>query len=119
MWGEKKLLEETNKSERSLKEGSPVEHAHFIQLGQEKDLEILHLQKRIEQMDADHQETKELLSSALEEQKQLTQCVREQDEYIEELRERPELQEEFGKSTGTLRSHDILQPSVEDKDMCP
>lgn len=70
-------------------------------------------------MDADHQEMKKLLSSALEEQKQLTQCVREQEVYIEELRERPEFQEEFGKSTGTLRSNDILKPSTEDKDMCP
>ncbi|XP_045848902.1 thyroid receptor-interacting protein 11-like [Meles meles] len=112
---EKKLFEE--KSERSLKDCLPVDNSHFSQLGQEKDLEILHLRKRIEQMDADHQKTKEQLSFALEEQKQLTECIREQDEYIKELRERPELQEEFGKSTETLRSHGILPPSVEGKDM--
>ena len=112
---EKKLFEE--KSERSLREWPPVDNARFIQLSQQKDLEILHLRKRIEQMDADHQETKELLSFALEEQKQLTESIREQDDYIRELRERPELREEFGKSTETLRSHYILPPSVEDNDM--
>ena len=64
-------------------------------------------------MEADHNKTKELLSSALEEQKQLTQCIKEKDIYIEELIGRPELQEEYGKSTQALRS--ILQPSVEDK----
>ncbi|XP_032182750.1 thyroid receptor-interacting protein 11-like [Mustela erminea] len=112
---EKKLFE--HKTEQSLREWSPADNGRSIKLGQEKDLEILHLQERIEQMDAEHQETKELLSFALEEQNQLTECLREQEEYIKELRERPELQEEFGQSTETFRSHDVLPASVEDKDM--
>ncbi|XP_064440023.1 thyroid receptor-interacting protein 11-like [Mirounga angustirostris] len=115
---EKKLLEETNKDEQTIKDLSPLEHVHCIQHSQEKDLEIVHLKKRIEQMDADHTETKEMLSSALEEQKRLTQLVKEKEMYIEELTGSPELQEEFGQSTQTFRSNDISQPSVEDKDRC-
>jgi len=115
---EKKLLQETNKCEQTIKELSPLEHVHFIQHSQEKDLEIVHLKKRIEQMDADHKETKEMLSSALEEQKQLTQLIKEKEMYIEELTGSPELQEELGQSTQTFRSNDIFQPSVEDKDRC-
>ncbi|XP_064446391.1 thyroid receptor-interacting protein 11-like [Mirounga angustirostris] len=92
---QKKLLEEPNKDEQTIKELSPLEHVHFIQHSQEKDLEIVHLKKRIEQMDADHKETKEMLSSALEEQKQLIQLIKEKEMYIEELTGSPELQEEF------------------------
>ncbi|XP_044088847.1 thyroid receptor-interacting protein 11-like [Neovison vison] len=111
---EKKLCQQ--KTEQSLRERAPADNGHFTKLGQEKDLEILHLRERIEQMDAEHQETKELLSFALEEHKQLAECLREQEEYIKELRERPELQEELGQSTETFRSRDILPPSGEDKD---
>ncbi|XP_035578112.1 thyroid receptor-interacting protein 11-like [Zalophus californianus] len=115
---EKKLLEEMNKYEQTIKEWSPLEHVHFIQHSQEKDLEIVHLKKRIEQMDADHKGTKEMLSSALEEQKRLTQLIKEKEMYIEERTGSPELQEEFGQSTQTFRGNDIFQPSVEDKDRC-
>ncbi|XP_057171101.1 thyroid receptor-interacting protein 11-like [Ursus arctos] len=92
---EKKALEEKRKYKQTIKKLLPLEHARLIQLMQEKDLELFHLQKKIEQMDADHRETKDMLSSALEEQKQLTQVIKEK----------------------ASRSNDLLEQTVEDKDM--
>ncbi|XP_040492494.1 thyroid receptor-interacting protein 11-like [Ursus maritimus] len=92
---EKKALEEKRKYKQTIKKLLPLEHARLIRLMQEKDLELFHLQKKIEQMDADHRETKDMLSSALEEQKQLTQVIKEK----------------------ASRSNDLLEQTVEDKDM--
>ena len=91
---EKKVLEEKRKYKQIIKL-SPLEHARLIQLTQEKDLEIFHLQKKIEQMDADHRETKDVPSSALEERKQLTQVIKEK----------------------ASKGNDLLEQTVEEKDM--
>ncbi|KAM9092255.1 thyroid receptor-interacting protein 11 isoform 3-T3 [Megaptera novaeangliae] len=124
---EKRLLEETNKYEQTMEELSnarnlsisdlQLDHEHLIKLNQEKDFEIAELKKNIKQMDADHKETKKMLSSSLEEQKQLTQLVNENEIFIEKLKERSsELQEELDKYTQALRKNDILRQTIEEKD---
>ncbi|KAM8952117.1 thyroid receptor-interacting protein 11-like [Lycaon pictus] len=123
---EKKLLEATNKYHQTIKElsstqnpdhlASPLEHAHFIQVSQEKDVEILHLKKSLEQMDADHKETQEILAYVLEVQKQLTQVVKEKDICIDSLKGSPELPEDLEKYTQALKRNEILQQTVEEKD---
>ncbi|KAF5922968.1 hypothetical protein HPG69_013314 [Diceros bicornis minor] len=124
---EKRLLEEANKYEQTIEELSnarnlstsalQLEHEHLIKLSQEKDFEIAELKKSIEQMDTDHKETKKILSSSLEERKQLIQLTNEKEIFIEELKERSsELQEELDKYTQALRKNEILKQAIEEKD---
>lgn len=124
---EKRLLEEANKYEQTIEELSnarnlsastlQLEHERLIKLSQEKDLEIAELKKNIEQIDIDHAETKNILSSSLEERKQLTQLINEKDVFIERLKERSsELQEELDKYTEALRKNEILKQTIEEKD---
>ncbi|XP_076979491.1 thyroid receptor-interacting protein 11 isoform X2 [Tamandua tetradactyla] len=123
----RRLLEEANKYEQTIGELSnahnvnssalQLEHEHLIKLSQEKDFEILDLKKNIEQMDADHKVTKGILSSSLEEQKQLAQLIKEKEIFIEKLKGRSsELQEELDKYTQALKKNEILQQTVEEKD---
>ncbi|XP_007105104.2 thyroid receptor-interacting protein 11 isoform X2 [Physeter macrocephalus] len=124
---QKRLLEEANKYEQTVEELSSarnlsisalqLDHEHLIKLNQEKDFEIAELKKNIKQMDTDHKETKKILSSSLEEQKQLTQLVNENEIFIEKLKERTsELQEELDKYTQALRKNEILRQTIEEKD---
>uniref|UniRef100_A0A452FVU9 Thyroid hormone receptor interactor 11 n=1 Tax=Capra hircus TaxID=9925 RepID=A0A452FVU9_CAPHI len=123
----KKRLEEASKYEQTIEELSharhlstsalQLDHEHLIKLNQEKDFEITELKKNIEQMATDHKETKKMLSSSLEEQKQLTQLVNEKEIFIEKLKERSsELQEELNKYTQALRKNEILRQTIEEKD---
>lgn len=124
---EKRLLEEANKYEQTMEELSnarnlsisalQLDHERLIKLSQEKDFEIAELRKNIKQMDTDHKETKKILSSSLEEQKQLTQLVNENEIFIEKLKARSsELQEELDKYTQALRKNEILRQTIEEKD---
>lgn len=124
---EKRLLEEANKYKKTIEEltnvrslntsASQLEHEHLIQLSQEKDFEIAGLKKTIEQMDSDHKQTKENLSSTLEEQKQLTQLINEKEICIRKLKEKSsELQEELDKCTQAIRKSETLRQTIEEKD---
>nr|XP_017512680.2 thyroid receptor-interacting protein 11 isoform X3 [Manis javanica] len=124
---EKRLLEEANKYEQTIEEltnshnlstsALQLEHECLIKLGQEKDSEIAELKKNIEQMDIDNKETKKILSSSLEEQKQLTQLINEKEIFIEKLEERSsELQEELNKYIQALRKNEVLKQTIEEKD---
>ncbi|XP_004394537.1 PREDICTED: thyroid receptor-interacting protein 11 [Odobenus rosmarus divergens] len=124
---EQRLLEEASKYEQTIKELSKardlstsalqLEQQCLMKLSQEKDFEIAELKKNIEQMDTHHQETKEILSSSLEEQKHLTQLISEKEIFIEKLKERSsELQEELDKYTEALRKNEILKQTMEEKD---
>lgn len=123
----KRLLEEASKYEQTIEELSnarslntsalQLEHEHLIKLSQEKDFEIAQLKKNIEQMDIDHKETKKMLSSSLEERKQLTQLTNDKDIFIAKLKERSsELQEELDKYTQALRKNENLKQTLEEKD---
>ncbi|KAM7155543.1 thyroid receptor-interacting protein 11 isoform 1-T1 [Molossus nigricans] len=124
---EKRLLEEANKYEQTIEElsnaqnlsasASQLEHKRLIKLSQEKDVEIAELKKNIEQIDTDHKETKNILSSSLEERKQLTQLINEKEIFIEKLKERSsELQEELEKYIEALRKNENLKQTIEEKD---
>ncbi|XP_035117185.1 thyroid receptor-interacting protein 11 isoform X1 [Callithrix jacchus] len=124
---EKRLLEEANKYEKTIEELSDarnlnasalqVEHERLMKLSQKKDIEIAELKKNIERMDTDHKETKDILSSSLEEQKQLTQLINEKEIFIEKLKERSsKLQEELDKYSQALRKNEILRQTIEEKD---
>ncbi|PNI84757.1 TRIP11 isoform 1 [Pan troglodytes] len=126
-WAKKRLLEEANKYEKTIEELSnarnlntsalQLEHEHLIKLNQKKDMEIAELKKNIEQMDTDHKETKDVLSSSLEEQKQLTQLINKKEIFIEKLKERSsKLQEELDKYSQALRKNEILRQTIEEKD---
>ncbi|KAJ8798625.1 hypothetical protein J1605_016428 [Eschrichtius robustus] len=122
---EQRLLEE-RKYEQAFKELSntdnpdscalQLEHECLIKLGQEKDCEISELKKNIEQLIAGHKETKEVLSSSLEEQKQLKQLIREKEIFIEKLQGSSQLREELDQYTQALRKMEILQQTIEEKD---
>ncbi|XP_006155866.1 thyroid receptor-interacting protein 11 isoform X1 [Tupaia chinensis] len=124
---EKRLLEEASRYEQTIEELSStrhlntsalhLEHEHLIKLSQEKDLEIAKLRKTVEQMNTSHKETKDILSSSLEEQKRLAQLLHEKETFIENLQARSsELQEELDKSSQALRKSEILRQTVEEKD---
>ncbi|XP_076777498.1 thyroid receptor-interacting protein 11 isoform X5 [Arvicanthis niloticus] len=124
---EKRLLEEERKNKQTVEELSStrsldtlalqLEQERLIQLNQEKDFEIAELKKSIEQMDTDHKQTKETLSSSLEEQKQLTQLINEKEICIVKLKEKSsELQKELDKCAQTLRKNEALRQTIEEKD---
>ncbi|KAM5273662.1 thyroid receptor-interacting protein 11 [Ctenodactylus gundi] len=122
---EKRLLEETNKYKQAIEELSaahdtsafPAEYERLLQLSQEKDIEIAGLKKNIEQMESDHKETKEVISSGLEKQKQMIQLINEKETFIKKLKEEnSELQEELDKCSQTLRKNEILRQTIEEKD---
>ncbi|XP_036061570.1 thyroid receptor-interacting protein 11 isoform X1 [Onychomys torridus] len=124
---EKRLLEEAKKYKQTIEELSStrslttsalqLEHEHLVQVSQEKDSEIAELKKSIEQMDTDHQQTKESLLSSLEEQRQLTQLINEKEICIVKLKERSsQLQGELDKCAQTLRENETLRQTIEEKD---
>ncbi|XP_028633097.1 thyroid receptor-interacting protein 11 isoform X3 [Grammomys surdaster] len=124
---EKRLLEEERKNKQTVEELSStrsldtsalqLEQERLVQLNQEKDFEIAELKKSIEQMNTDHKQTKETLSSTLEEQKQLTQLVNEKEVCIVKLKEKSsELQKELDKCAQTLRKNETLRQTIEEKD---
>ncbi|XP_047594326.1 thyroid receptor-interacting protein 11 isoform X3 [Lutra lutra] len=124
---EQRLVEEANKYEQMIEELSKardlstsalqLEQQRLMKLSQEKDFEIAELKKNLEQMDTHHKETKEILSSSLEEQKHLSQLISEKDVFIEKLKERNSvLQEELDKCTEALRKNEILKQTMEEKD---
>ncbi|XP_047394796.1 thyroid receptor-interacting protein 11 isoform X3 [Sciurus carolinensis] len=124
---EKKLLEEANNYRQTIQELSnarnlntsalQLEHERVVQLNQEKDFEIAELKKNIDQMATDQQETKEMLASNLEEQKQMTQLINEKEVFIEKLKEKSsELQKELDKCSQALIKNETLKQTIEEKD---
>uniref|UniRef100_A0A2K5PXF0 GRIP domain-containing protein n=1 Tax=Cebus imitator TaxID=2715852 RepID=A0A2K5PXF0_CEBIM len=123
----KKLLEETNEHEKTTEDLSnagnlntstlQLERQHLIKLNQKKDIEIAELKKNIGQMDTDHKKIKDILSSSLEEQKQMTQLLNEKEIFIENLQEKSsKLQEELDKYSQALRKHEILGQTIRERD---
>ncbi|KAL0610907.1 Thyroid receptor-interacting protein 11 [Plecturocebus cupreus] len=129
-WAKRRLLEEVNKHEKTIKELSnecnlnisalQTEQQRLITLSQNKDTEIAELKKNIRQMDTDHKETKNFLSSSLEEHKQLTRLLNEKEIFIEKLQERSsKLQEELDKYSQALRKQEISRQPLQKKDRSP
>ncbi|VTJ89493.1 Hypothetical predicted protein [Marmota monax] len=123
----KKLLEEANNYRQTIQELSNVcncntsalqlEQEHVVQLSQEKDFEIAGLKKNIEQMATDQKETKEMLASRLEEQKQLMQLINEKEIFIGQLKqESSALQKDLDKCSQALKQNETLRQTIEGKD---
>uniref|UniRef100_A0A8B9SR68 Thyroid hormone receptor interactor 11 n=1 Tax=Anas platyrhynchos TaxID=8839 RepID=A0A8B9SR68_ANAPL len=93
---EKRLFEQAQKYEQTIQELSnarsmdttalQLEHERLIKLNQEKDFKIAEFKRNMEQMESDHQETKEMLTTSLGGQKQLTELIKEKEEFIEKFK---------------------------------
>ncbi|KAM3851661.1 thyroid receptor-interacting protein 11 isoform 2-T2 [Vipera latastei] len=95
---EKRLLEQAHKYEQTIEELSNArnmdttalqfEHERLVKLSQDKDFEIAELKRNIEQMEVDHEETKEMLTTSLAGQKQLTELIKEKEIFVEKFKTR-------------------------------
>ncbi|XP_068802950.1 thyroid receptor-interacting protein 11 isoform X2 [Struthio camelus] len=124
---EKQLLEQAHKYEQTIEELSnarsmdttalQLEHERLVKLNQEKDFKIAELKRNMEQMDADHQETKEMLTTSLGGQKQLTELIKEKEVFIEKFKNRSlQVQQELEEYIKDSKKQDVLKQSLEEKD---
>ncbi|NXA46192.1 TRIPB protein, partial [Nothocercus julius] len=124
---EKRLLEQARKYEQTLEELSnarrmdtstlQLEHERLVKLNQEKDFKIAELKRSIEQMEADHQETKEMLTTSLGGQKQLTELIKEKEVFIEKFKNQAlQVQQELEEYIKDSKKQDVLKQSLEEKD---
>ncbi|XP_010214045.1 PREDICTED: thyroid receptor-interacting protein 11 [Tinamus guttatus] len=124
---EKRLLEQARKYEQTLQELSnarrmdtstlQLEHERLVKLNQEKDFKIAELKRSIEQMEADHQETKEMLTTSLGGQKQLTELIKEKEVFIEKFKNQAlQVQQELEEYIKDSKKQDVLKQSLEEKD---
>ncbi|XP_039598213.1 thyroid receptor-interacting protein 11 isoform X1 [Polypterus senegalus] len=94
-----------------------AEHERLLKLKQEKEFEITELKSKIDSIEADHQETKEMLASSVCGQKQLTELIKEKDMLMETMKERAnELQKELEKNSDTVKDLELLKHQLEDKE---
>ncbi|XP_066463639.1 thyroid receptor-interacting protein 11 isoform X2 [Eleutherodactylus coqui] len=124
---ETRLLEQAQEYERTIKELSNAqkldtttlqrEHERLIKLNQEKEFQIAEGKRSLEQMEIDCEETKEMLTSSLEGQKQLTDMIREKETFIEELKEKTlEMQRELNLHRQASIECDVLKQTIEEKE---
>ncbi|XP_014434360.2 thyroid receptor-interacting protein 11 isoform X1 [Pelodiscus sinensis] len=124
---EKRLLEQAQKYEQTIEELSSahnmnitelqVEHERLVQCNQERDFEIAELKRNIEQMEADHEETKEMLTTSLAGQKQLTELIKEKEVFVEKFKNRAlALQQELEEYVKDSKKHEILRQNLEERD---
>uniref|UniRef100_A0A803YQT4 Thyroid hormone receptor interactor 11 n=1 Tax=Meleagris gallopavo TaxID=9103 RepID=A0A803YQT4_MELGA len=124
---EKQLFEQAHKYEQTIEELSnarsmdttalQLEHERLVKLNQEKDFKIAELKSSMEQMEVDHQETKEMLTTSLGGQKQLTELIKEKEEFIERLKNQAsEVKQELEEHREVSRKQDVLKQNLEEKD---
>ncbi|XP_042720307.1 thyroid receptor-interacting protein 11 isoform X1 [Lagopus leucura] len=124
---EKQLFEQAHKYEQTIEELSnarsmdttalQLEHERLVKLNQEKDFKIAELKRSMEQMEVDHQETKEMLTTSLGGQKQLTELIKEKEEFIERLKNQAsQVKQELEEHREVSRKQDVLKQNLEEKD---
>ncbi|XP_073434255.1 thyroid receptor-interacting protein 11 [Dendrobates tinctorius] len=124
---ENRLLEQAQKYERTISELSNAqkldtsalhrEHERLVKLNQEKDFQIAESKRSFEQMETDCEETKEMLTSTLEGQKQLTELIREKETFIHKLKEKNlEMQKELDLRGKALQECDMMKQIIEEKE---
>ncbi|NXI14700.1 TRIPB protein, partial [Irena cyanogastra] len=123
---EKGLLEQARNSKETMEFSNTlsmdttalqVERERLIKLHQEKDLELAELKKTIEQMKIDYQETKEMLTTSLEGQKQLTELIKEKEEFIEKYKNQAlQVKQELEEYIKVSKKQDVLKQNLEEKD---
>ncbi|XP_054255995.1 thyroid receptor-interacting protein 11 [Indicator indicator] len=124
---EKRLLEQAQKYKQTIEELSnarsmdttalQLEHERLVKLNQEKDFKISELKRSIEQMEIDHQETKEMLTTSLGGQKQLTELIKEKEVFIEKLKNQTlQVKKELEGYMEVSVKQDVLKQNLEEKD---
>ncbi|XP_018414024.1 PREDICTED: thyroid receptor-interacting protein 11 [Nanorana parkeri] len=124
---ENRLHEQAQKYERTIRELSnaqkmdtsalQLEHERLVKLHQEKDFQLAEGKRTVEQLEIDYEETKEMLTSTLEGQKQLTDLIKEKESFVAELKEKNlELQSKLEDQTKTTKECDVLRRSLEEKE---
>ncbi|XP_029863072.1 thyroid receptor-interacting protein 11 isoform X1 [Aquila chrysaetos chrysaetos] len=124
---EKRLLEQAHKYKQTIEELSnarsmdttalQLEHERLVKLNQEKDFEIAELKRSIEQMEVDHQETKEMLTTSLGGQKQLTELIKEKEVFIEKFKNQAfQVKRELEEYMKVSKKQDVLKQNLEEKD---
>ncbi|NWI93065.1 TRIPB protein, partial [Pitta sordida] len=124
---EKRLLEQAQKYNQTIEELSnarsmdtsalQLEHERLVKLHQEKDFQIAELRRSIEHMEMDHQETKEMLTTTLGGQKQLTDLLKEKEVFIEKYKNQAlQMKQEHEKYMEVSKKQDVLKQNLEEKD---
>ncbi|NWY08831.1 TRIPB protein, partial [Aphelocoma coerulescens] len=124
---EKRLLEQAHNYKQTLQELSnarsmdttalQLEHERLVKLHQEKDFKIAELKRSIEQMEMDHQETKEMLTTSLGGQKQLTDLIKEKEVFIEKYKNQAlQVKQELEEYMKVSKKQDVLKQNLEEKD---
>uniref|UniRef100_A0A8B9NNS3 Thyroid hormone receptor interactor 11 n=1 Tax=Accipiter nisus TaxID=211598 RepID=A0A8B9NNS3_9AVES len=124
---EKRLLEQAHKYKQTIEELSnarsmdttalQLEHERLVKLNQEKDFEIAELKRSIEQVETDHQETKEMLTTSLGGQKQLTELIKEKEVFIEKFKNQAfQVKQELEECMKVSKKQDVLKQNLEEKD---
>uniref|UniRef100_A0A4W3IMB8 Thyroid hormone receptor interactor 11 n=1 Tax=Callorhinchus milii TaxID=7868 RepID=A0A4W3IMB8_CALMI len=122
-----RVVEEARKYEHTIEELTKArnldatalqkEHERLIKLNQEKHFETEELKRNAEQLETDHEETKEMLKSSLESQQQLTELLKEKEIFVETLKEKSlELQQELKKTAKAFKECELLKQNLEEKD---
>lgn len=124
---ESRLLEQAHKYEQTIAELSNArnlnatalqsEHERLVKLNQERDFEIAELKRNVEQMEVDHEETKEMLTTSLAGQKQLTELIKEKEVFVEKFKTRAsELEQQHEGYMKNLKRAELLKQNLEDKE---
>ncbi|NXI60966.1 TRIPB protein, partial [Anseranas semipalmata] len=124
---EKRLFEQAQKYEQTIEELSnarsmdttalQLEHERLVKLNQEKDFKIAEFKRNMEQMEVDHQETKEMLTTSLGGQKQLTELIKEKEEFIEKFKNQAlQVKQELEEYMKVSKKQDVLKQNLEEKD---
>ncbi|NXI50315.1 TRIPB protein, partial [Chloroceryle aenea] len=124
---EKRLLEQAHKYKQTIEELSnarsldttalQLEHERLVKLNQEKDFKIAELNRSIEQLETDHQETKEMLTTSLGGQKQLTELIKEKEVFIEKYKNQAsQVKQELEEYMKVSKKQDVLKQNLEEKD---
>ncbi|XP_043929562.1 thyroid receptor-interacting protein 11 [Protopterus annectens] len=126
---EKKIVEQSQKYEETIEEltrtrnmdttALHAEHERLIKANQEKDFEIADLKQNIKQLETDHEETKEMLTTSLEGQKQLTDIINEKEKFLDKLKgTNSELQKELASYVKMAKEFVTLKKALDEKDKC-
>ncbi|XP_044291888.1 thyroid receptor-interacting protein 11 isoform X2 [Varanus komodoensis] len=124
---ESRLLEQAQKYEQTISELSNArnmdatalqfEHERLVKLNQERDFEIAELKRNIEQMESDHEETKEMLTTSLAGQKQLTELIKEREVFVEKFKTRAsELEQQHENYIKDSKRFELLKQNLEEKE---
>ncbi|NXQ29150.1 TRIPB protein, partial [Alaudala cheleensis] len=113
----KQTIEELSKARSMDTSALQLEHQRLVKLHQEKDFKIAELKRTIEQMETDHQETKEMLATSLGGQKQLTDLIKEKEVFIEKYKNQAlQVKQELEEYMKVSKKQDVLKQNLEEKD---